>query len=110
MVKLDGMLMIGSAGANVGKTELACAILREFSKKGKIVGIKVTAVQEKNGNAREVARVAAYAHHSKAYSVSPKRRTQIPTKIHRDSSPPAPRGYSGCKSSRSICLKGQPPC
>jgi len=49
MVRLDGMLMIGSAGANVGKTELACAILRKFSKKSKIVGIKVTAIQEKNG-------------------------------------------------------------
>ena len=36
MVRLDGMLMIGSAGANVGKTELACAILRKFSKKSKI--------------------------------------------------------------------------
>lgn len=49
MIKLDNMLMIGSAGANVGKTELACAILRKFAGNGKIVGIKVTAVQEKNG-------------------------------------------------------------
>lgn len=49
MIKLDNMLMIGSAGANVGKTELACAILRKHSKNRKIVGIKVTAVQEKNG-------------------------------------------------------------
>ncbi len=43
------MLMIGSAGANVGKTELACAILRKFAPKSKIVGVKVTAIQEKNG-------------------------------------------------------------
>jgi molybdopterin-guanine dinucleotide biosynthesis protein A len=49
MARLDEMLMIGSAGANVGKTELACAILRKFAGNGKIVGIKVTAVQEKNG-------------------------------------------------------------
>jgi molybdopterin-guanine dinucleotide biosynthesis protein A len=49
MARLDGMLMIGSAGANAGKTELACAILRKFAGNGKIVGIKVTAVQEKNG-------------------------------------------------------------
>jgi len=49
MIKLGNMLMIGSAGANVGKTELACAILRKFAKKRKIVGIKVTAIQEKNG-------------------------------------------------------------
>lgn len=44
------MLMIGSAGANVGKTELACAILRKFSSvKPDIVGIKVTTINEKNG-------------------------------------------------------------
>ncbi len=50
MVKLDRMLMIGSAGANVGKTELACAILRRFSGEGPdIVGIKVTTIKEKDG-------------------------------------------------------------
>jgi len=50
MVKLDRMLMIGSAGANVGKTELACAVLRRFSGEGRdIVGIKVTTIKEKNG-------------------------------------------------------------
>ncbi len=50
MIKLDGMLMIGSAGANVGKTELACAILRKFSRPGEdIVGVKVTTINEKDG-------------------------------------------------------------
>ncbi len=50
MIKLDGMLMIGSAGANVGKTELACAILRKFSGSGEdIVGIKVTTINERDG-------------------------------------------------------------
>ncbi len=50
MVKLDRMLMIGSAGANVGKTELACAILRRFQGEGEdIVGIKVTTIKEKDG-------------------------------------------------------------
>jgi len=50
MIRLDGMLMIGSAGANVGKTELACAILRNFRGSGrKIVGIKVTTINEKDG-------------------------------------------------------------
>lgn len=50
MIKLDGMLMIGSAGANVGKTELACAILRKFRQSGEgIVGIKVTTINEKDG-------------------------------------------------------------
>jgi len=49
MIKLDGMLMIGSARTNVGKTELACALIRKFSKSGNITGIKVTTIQEKNG-------------------------------------------------------------
>jgi len=49
MIKLDGMLMIGSAGANVGKTELACALLGKFGKERDIVGIKVTTIREKDG-------------------------------------------------------------
>jgi molybdopterin-guanine dinucleotide biosynthesis protein A len=49
MIKFDGMLMIGSAGAKVGKTELACEILREFGKSVDIIGIKVTAIKQKDG-------------------------------------------------------------
>jgi molybdenum cofactor guanylyltransferase len=49
MIKLDGMLMIGSAGANLGKTELACAILRKFGTKGNIIGVKVTTIRDTNG-------------------------------------------------------------
>ncbi|MHC4395113.1 MAG: molybdenum cofactor guanylyltransferase [Planctomycetota bacterium] len=49
MIKLDGMLMIGSAGANVGKTELACALIRKFSKITPIIGIKVTTIKAKDG-------------------------------------------------------------
>jgi molybdopterin-guanine dinucleotide biosynthesis protein A/nucleoside-triphosphatase THEP1 len=49
MIKLDGMLMIGSASTNVGKTELACALLERFSKKQNIVGIKVTTIKDKDG-------------------------------------------------------------
>ena len=49
MIKLDGMLMVGSAGANVGKTELACAIMRKFSKSTEIIGIKVTTIKAKDG-------------------------------------------------------------
>lgn len=44
MIRLDGMLMIGSAGRNIGKTELACALLRKYSKSHSIVGIKVTTI------------------------------------------------------------------
>jgi molybdopterin-guanine dinucleotide biosynthesis protein A/nucleoside-triphosphatase THEP1 len=49
MFKLDGMLMIGSAGSNVGKTELACALLRKFSKSCNVIGIKVTTIKDKDG-------------------------------------------------------------
>jgi len=49
MIKLDGMLMIGSAGANIGKTELACALIKKFSQTNKIVGMKVTTISDKNG-------------------------------------------------------------
>jgi molybdenum cofactor guanylyltransferase len=43
MIRLENMLMIGSSGSNVGKTELACALLRKFGDAHRIVGVKVTA-------------------------------------------------------------------
>ena len=49
MIKLDGMLMIGSAGPKAGKTELACALLKKFGKSAEIVGIKVTTIKAKDG-------------------------------------------------------------
>ena len=49
MIKLDGMLMIGSAGANVGKTELACALIKKISKSTDVIGIKVTTIRVKDG-------------------------------------------------------------
>jgi molybdopterin-guanine dinucleotide biosynthesis protein A len=49
MIKLDRMLMIGSAGANVGKTEMACAIIRKFCQSSPLIGIKVTTIQAKDG-------------------------------------------------------------
>jgi len=49
MIKLDKMLMIGSAGSNVGKTELACMLLNKFGKDHDIVGIKVTTIKDKDG-------------------------------------------------------------
>ncbi|GAG16725.1 unnamed protein product, partial [marine sediment metagenome] len=39
----------GSAGANIGKTELACALIRKFSKSKPIIGIKVTTIKAKDG-------------------------------------------------------------
>jgi molybdopterin-guanine dinucleotide biosynthesis protein A len=49
MIKFHRMLMIGSAGPNVGKTELACALIRRFSRRAHIVGIKVTTIAAKDG-------------------------------------------------------------
>ena len=49
MIKIPGMLMVGSTGANVGKTELACALIRKFSKSRPIIGIKVTTIKAKDG-------------------------------------------------------------
>ena len=49
MHTLDGMLMIGSAGSNVGKTELACTLLGRFSKSCDVIGIKVTTIRDKEG-------------------------------------------------------------
>jgi len=49
MIKLDGMLMIGSAGANIGKTELACALIKKFNKNKDIIRIKVTTIKEREG-------------------------------------------------------------
>ena len=49
MFKLDGMLMIGSAGTNTGKTALACKLLRKFKKSCDIIGIKVTTIKDKDG-------------------------------------------------------------
>jgi len=48
-MNLDNILMIGSAGANVGKTELACALIRKFSRDRNIVGVKVTTIKAKDG-------------------------------------------------------------
>jgi len=50
MIRLENMLMIGSSGSNVGKTELACALLRRFGGNHRIVGVKVTAIEGKDGS------------------------------------------------------------
>jgi len=47
MIRLENMLLIGSSGSNVGKTELACALLRRLGSGRRIVGLKVTATASK---------------------------------------------------------------
>lgn len=49
MVKIPGMIMVGAAGRNVGKTEFACSLIRKFSSQHDIIGIKVTTIEEVGG-------------------------------------------------------------
>ena len=44
------MLMVGAAGRNVGKTEFACSLIRKFSTRCKVIGIKVTAIDSSDGS------------------------------------------------------------
>ncbi len=44
MIKKPNFLIIGSAFRNVGKTELACRIIRKYAGEFKIVGLKISAV------------------------------------------------------------------
>ncbi|MFC1496916.1 molybdenum cofactor guanylyltransferase [Verrucomicrobiota bacterium] len=50
IIKIPGMLMVGAAGRNAGKTEFACSLIRMFSKEREIVGIKVTTITRKDGS------------------------------------------------------------
>jgi molybdopterin-guanine dinucleotide biosynthesis protein A len=50
MIKLNNMLMIGSAGINAGKTILACEVIKRFCKSANITGVKVTTIKAKDGS------------------------------------------------------------
>lgn len=43
------MIMLGSTGRDCGKTVFACEVIRRFRARGKLVGVKVTTVQERDG-------------------------------------------------------------
>jgi len=45
-VEIPGMLLIGSAGRNSGKTELACRLLSHFGSRNEITAIKVTTIHD----------------------------------------------------------------
>jgi hypothetical protein len=49
MIKVPNMIMIGSAGRNTGKTELACKIIGRFKHKTDVYGIKVTTILQRAG-------------------------------------------------------------
>lgn len=49
MERWPGMVMIGAAGRNVGKTEYACDLIRAVAPTQLVVGLKVTTIAERNG-------------------------------------------------------------
>ena len=44
------MFMLGSAGRNAGKTELACSLIRRYVRSHEIIGVKITTIEERDGN------------------------------------------------------------
>lgn len=48
MIRWPGMLLVGGAGRNSGKTRLSCAVIRAFSPREALVGLKVTAITERD--------------------------------------------------------------
>lgn len=48
MIKIPNMIMIGAGDRNVGKTEFACSLIRKFSSRHDIIGIKVTTIEHAN--------------------------------------------------------------
>lgn len=49
MIKMPNMLIIGASGRNVGKTEFACELIKQEAIKKPVIGLKVTAIKEKDG-------------------------------------------------------------
>ena len=49
MLQAPYMFMIGSSGRNSGKTEFACSLIGKFCAGHKVVGVKVTTIQERDG-------------------------------------------------------------
>jgi len=50
MIELAGMLMVGSWGRGVGKTELSSSLIKKFGPKCNIIGIKVTTIEDPDGS------------------------------------------------------------
>lgn len=49
MLKIPNMVLIGATGRNVGKTTLACALIRRLRQQFTVVAVKVTTVDAKEG-------------------------------------------------------------
>jgi len=49
MIRIPNMLMIGSAGRNVGKTEFACELIKKYAPSEWVIGLKITTIKEADG-------------------------------------------------------------
>ncbi len=49
MMTRSNMLVLGSAGRNVGKTEFACRLIARYAAIQTVVGVKITTVKERDG-------------------------------------------------------------
>ncbi len=50
MIKKSNFIIIGSTGRNTGKTEFACRLIEKYSKTHQICGVKVVAIDRREGN------------------------------------------------------------
>ena len=48
MIEKTNFITIGAAGRNVGKTEFACELIANYTKKENVIGVKITTINEKN--------------------------------------------------------------
>jgi hypothetical protein len=49
MIDVANLLLIGAADRNVGKTELACTLIKKYKEKETVIGIKITVIKEADG-------------------------------------------------------------
>ncbi|MCP4714776.1 MAG: molybdenum cofactor guanylyltransferase [Deltaproteobacteria bacterium] len=48
MIRYPNMLMLGSAGRNVGKTEFACRLIHRYRHREQVIGLKITTINGSN--------------------------------------------------------------
>ncbi|MCF7791902.1 MAG: hypothetical protein K9L78_03815 [Victivallales bacterium] len=49
MREVFNLLLIGAADRNVGKTELACSLIKKYKKDFNVIGIKITVIKQADG-------------------------------------------------------------
>ena len=49
MINIPNLLLIGAADRNVGKTGLACTLIKKYKDEKRVIGIKITVIKEADG-------------------------------------------------------------